>query len=553
MFRSFITLAMLLLSLNIRASDSTSLEARERVDIDRLPSAADIEERREEAARPTSRSDAFLKLPKDMNMAFSGIRITGVSVFKNEDFKEVVASYVGVPLNPEKVGELLNRIRQKYRKEGYIVAQAYLAKQTLEEGGILTVSVAEGIVEDIEVKGGTPAIHDKIQHILEAIPIDRPLRLQEYERILMVVREIPGVTIKTVLAPGDDPGETKIIFVIVDQNQGEVGIRGRRTHQESSGLYKITKSFKAYNLVGLGKTEVDITNDNKFRRSKNFYLKQTQLIGKSGLRAYAEMIRTRSTPKSSVHSFSRYEFFRFMLMYPAIYEMQRVFKFRLSLDGGNDTGFTNGALSKDDKNRNIRFGMRLEQIFDRSYLQLSTEVSRGLSDLGARKGRFPSRPGGRHDSTKITFSGFHSYQLSQAFQALLLVDAQYAFTPTLLTEEFSAGDDSFIKGATPVDISGDSGAGILGELQFYPEIFRKNKLSTHLYIGAGAALSRNSSAKTDTQRKDSASSWFFGFRAPMPGNFNLELTFAKPLKKSALSSFSYGWRTNGKIRWSLKF
>lgn len=82
----------------------------------------------------------------------SGIELAGSSIFTAADFEELFNSYIGRPITFNELLQLRSAVTQRYVEAGYLTTGAFIPPQTLE-GGVVTVQVLEGVIEEIEIVG----------------------------------------------------------------------------------------------------------------------------------------------------------------------------------------------------------------------------------------------------------------------------------------------------------------------------------------------------------------------------------------------------------------
>jgi hemolysin activation/secretion protein len=141
-----------------------------------------------------------------------------------------------------------------YRRNGYFLARAYLPVQEIQ-GGVVVIAVLEGRVGRVVPEFGTGLrlSESSARRFLAAIPSGTALHERTLERPLLVLNDVPGVTVKATLAPGEKLGESDI-FVHIDQDgrliSGAVQIDnwGNRF----LGQYRLTPTLLLTNLAGIG-------------------------------------------------------------------------------------------------------------------------------------------------------------------------------------------------------------------------------------------------------------------------------------------------------------
>lgn len=135
------------------------------------------------------------------------LRFSGNTIFDQAQLKSLVDELVGdQSLDMAGLEKLTDKISEHYRMAGYPYAMAYLPEQNLDDG-VLRIDVIEGRFGRVEVKG------DNADHVLQAQPYLQALKPGDVitqapmERATLLLGDLPGVVIDSVLSPGQSDGE----------------------------------------------------------------------------------------------------------------------------------------------------------------------------------------------------------------------------------------------------------------------------------------------------------------------------------------------------------
>ena len=154
-----------------------------------------------------------LVTPGGAKVKVESFKVTGNTAFKTEQLEYLLAGYVGKELDLAGLDEAAGVISQFYRQQGYFVARAYLPAQEVS-GGNLEIAVVEGRLGAIKF---TPAADvrlskDVAEMILNgAAPVGAPINENSVERGLMLLNDLPGVSVKSTLVPGATPGTSDLV------------------------------------------------------------------------------------------------------------------------------------------------------------------------------------------------------------------------------------------------------------------------------------------------------------------------------------------------------
>jgi hemolysin activation/secretion protein len=185
------------------------------------------------------------------------VRFAGNSVFSSADLNRLVARWVGREVNTAQINELCKRITGHYRGAGYILAEAMLPKQDLQDG-ILQLSISEGRLGKIELNQATDtrvseAMISGILH--RALPQDQPLTQAALERAMLLVTDLPGVAAESFLEAGDEPNTTNVVVEVrAAQRRYEASVEADNYGSRFSGEYRLGFMGRLISPLRLGDT-----------------------------------------------------------------------------------------------------------------------------------------------------------------------------------------------------------------------------------------------------------------------------------------------------------
>ena len=137
--------------------------------------------------------------------------VTGVSVFPEDQIQALLASGKGQELTLAEIDGLAARITALYRERGYILARAYVPAQDVRDGTV-EIAVVEGRVGKVDIRGLRHYNADFVRRYVEPPPPGRVFESAAFERGLLNLNDLPGLSVKSTLRPGDEPGTTDIVL-----------------------------------------------------------------------------------------------------------------------------------------------------------------------------------------------------------------------------------------------------------------------------------------------------------------------------------------------------
>jgi hemolysin activation/secretion protein len=177
--------------------------------------------------------------------------VQGSTVFSPEELAEVTAPFAGREISFAELLQVRSAITQLYVDRGYITSGAYIPPQTLE-GGVVTIQVIEGSVEEINVTG-TRRLRPGYVRSRLAIAAAAPLNTNQLLEGLRLLQLNPLIqTISADLQAGTRPGTSLLQVQIAEADtfSGELAINNGRS--PSVGSFRRQVQLTEANLLGLG-------------------------------------------------------------------------------------------------------------------------------------------------------------------------------------------------------------------------------------------------------------------------------------------------------------
>ena len=109
------------------------------------------------------------------------------------------------------MGQITNYLREK---KGFLLARAYLPKQDVT-AGIVEIAVIAGRIDGkvrIDLKDPYRIRASFLQGMADrAVPGDSPVRMEQIERAVLLMNDLPGLNSQASLEPGGVPGTTRLV------------------------------------------------------------------------------------------------------------------------------------------------------------------------------------------------------------------------------------------------------------------------------------------------------------------------------------------------------
>lgn len=162
--------------------------------------------------------------PDGVVVHLTKLRLTGNKSFDSDALFAAIPELgdaVGRDCDLTRLNGLADRVTAYYRRQGYLVALAYVPAQTVDEG-IITIAVLEGEIDRISLSGSAARMaysEETIRRFAEANLCERAsegcagqgVQQAPIERALGVIADLPGIAGTTgTLAPGGRAGTSSL-------------------------------------------------------------------------------------------------------------------------------------------------------------------------------------------------------------------------------------------------------------------------------------------------------------------------------------------------------
>jgi len=147
-------------------------------------------------------------------------KITGNTLFSEAELKEGsgIQEYLNREVDVNGMFEAAQKVAMYYRQKGFLV-RASLPEQTIQPDGRVEIRVVEGHLGTTSVKPPQSVISDDraTGTLTTAQPQGEILNLENLERGLLLLNDLPGVVATPTLKQGTLPGTTDIVLKIAPQ------------------------------------------------------------------------------------------------------------------------------------------------------------------------------------------------------------------------------------------------------------------------------------------------------------------------------------------------
>ena len=182
-------------------------------------------------------------------VTLQSITFQGATILGDRELTEVVAKYLGVPMEYEQLLEIGMTVETYYRQNNYL-ARVILPPQDLS-GGVLQLEVIESVISKMEVEQQLAELPDTEAHVTALIAkqqaVGEPLNTKKMERGLALANNVPGVSVQASLKEGSTAGDTELLLKMYQTRTMDTDLTVDNAGSRSTGAIRLLASLNLFN------------------------------------------------------------------------------------------------------------------------------------------------------------------------------------------------------------------------------------------------------------------------------------------------------------------
>ena len=516
------------------------------------------------ATAPSITKEALpgMEVPKESTKIFftlNDLQFKGVTAYKKSELLPFYQDLLGQRIPLSNIYEVAAAITAKYHADGYVFAQVTIPDQKIA-GGVVQLVVVEGYLNQVNVEA-PKAMQNKLRSRVERILAAKPFNANTLERQLLLLNDLYGITVRSVLTPkpsAPEPGAVDVTLLVkkekptTDLSFDNYGSRplgqeqfGAR-HDRELGLI----SFDKLSLGGFISTQMSELQY-VFLGYEVPVSEQGTKLGFSVSNSWTEPGYPLENNELDGKSFNA----SVKLSHPFIRSRSQNLYMSGVFDYQNTENDAQQTLLFEDKIRTARVGATYD-VADRwmGTNLMDVQVSQGLDIFGATETGSAnlSREDAHSDFTKIEASAARWQYLSQAWSLYASTSGQYSDAPLPSSEEFGYGGQVYGRAYNSSEITGDSGFAAVAEMRYtdLPLAPWGGKVEPFGFYDIGVVYNRDNFTENRTVSGASAG---LGTRFDVTEDINGTLTLAFPLTRPVAIPSPGGNPGSGRLFFSLGY
>jgi hemolysin activation/secretion protein len=472
--------------------------------------------------------------------------VTGSTVFPPEDLQALVADGEGKGLTLKEIEAFAERITAHYRSKGYILARAYVPAQEIREG-VVEIAVLEGRIGRIDVQGATWYKPDLLRSYVRPAP-ERPVfQSDQHERGLLLLNDLPGLEVRSILKPGAEPGTTDVVLNVEKDSPITGSIDTNNYGSRFTGRERFGLSLNLNNPLGMGdglafRGMTSKRGEDLWLVRPSYTVPVSTLGTKVGL-AYTHVESVVGEELRELDIGGAGDVFTLYATHPFVRSRPFSLFGQIGYDHKNFLTTVEGVQANRDRLRVLSFGGAFDMVdgwrgISNVALTLFQGIPGFLDGLRLDDDRNASRAGASGRFTKLTVDLGRLQQIIGPTSLFLKIGGQFASTPLTSPEQYSIGGQGTVRGYPIAEMAGDHGFGVSGEFRWNAPGFSDapafggktwgDVLQLFAFLDEATAVTIDPVSQA---RRRELLGTGVGFRFGIPNVFHLKVEYATPIRK----------------------
>ncbi|MBS0185414.1 MAG: ShlB/FhaC/HecB family hemolysin secretion/activation protein [Proteobacteria bacterium] len=476
------------------------------------------------------------RIPNADKISFTlkNVRFIENNVFEEQELRDVFAPFFNKHITVAQAEDLIKQVTQKYHEEGYFLSTAIFPPQTIEDGTI-TIQIVEGSISHVNIQDFTDKQKDLLEKYAAQIMNKKPLKYEELERYLLLINDLVGFEVKSVISPDpENPGSSILTLVgTYSPLSASASFNNYGTRYIGPNRLTATTSFNSLLLPG-GTLSLRYATAAHTKEIQFFEAIHDQALGTDGVHWSLGASHTDTRPQFTlsqykIHGTNQNVFTS--LSYPVIRSRQESLLSNLTFNYANVSSSASSVKFYEDRVRTAVLGGTYENYVGSGINVLNFNIHQGLNIMGAPKQGPTSRSGSRTNFRKFTFDISRNQFFDDMFSLFVMGNSQFTNSVLFTSEEFIFGGPSLGRGYDAAQLSGDRGLSGKAELRLTtkPQLDFLERVQYYTFLDGGAVWNVK---KLSGNGRQSGTSTGLGIRSVLTPNFNFDVFVAKPLTRA---------------------
>lgn len=475
----------------------------------------------------------------DLHFTLQNITLKGSTVYTAAQVSEWTENLRGQNISLATVYALAQEWTARYRGDGYILSQVIVPPQTIESG-TLVLQAVEGFIDSTTYPDDLSADNLALirAYIAPAVTA-RPLRAIDLERALLLINDLPGMSVESILSPSDNTRGAAHLTLLSRFKSFDAFFDVNNRGSRYLGALQAQTALRLNNPLGFQESvtfQIATAPDGFPHRELDFAsVQMDKPLNSNGTQLYTGASITSTDPGHTLQAFDIKGLARaFHIGIRHAWLRSRVHNFMTALqfDYLDSERTDNLGLGKTEDRLRV---LRLSADWDYSdrfagFNQANITFSKGIDVLNMKEKNTlnPTRTRGEPAFFKVAFDLARTQRLNHLFDLRVALSGQKSAHKLLASEEFGIGGAAFGSAYDSSEITGEDG--IAARLELQTRAFENSaQMKPYAFYDIGKVWDADNTAANNRIR--SIASAGIGARFRLGHHITGEAEAAKPLTR----------------------
>jgi len=429
-------------------------------------------------ANPVHEEPTTRPAGRDLTFTTGQVRIDGSFEAMARANEEIRARTSNRRLTIDDLFAAARDLESAYARAGYILARVTVPSQRFADGDGVRLLVTDGTIGAIDTDNVPQAVLPAVLARVHALVGVSQLTLARIERQLLLLNAIPGLKLRSALAPGKEAGTVRLVLEgVLERVSSRLAADNRLP--AALGTWQLSGNTALNNILGRGEqiyftAGSQITQDGVATAHNplmTFGGGVSLLVGRQGLNVAAEYLYSRTSPRplpgapGAAGVFSRVEV---RAAYPLILRRPETLTVSGAVDlVGQSLHLTDFGLDlSKDRYAAARVGLTWQRWFGGTPLSAQVQFSQGIAGRSSTSGLPASRQGALPSFRRLDGTVGTTLALPASFSLNVTLRGQTGFGASqFVSEQFALDASDGVSVFTSGSFSVDSGASLRSELR----------------------------------------------------------------------------------------
>jgi len=220
--------------------------------------------------------------PGEREVLIKEFKFIGNQKLSQQELQAIVAPYKNTLMSFNQIKALTELIAEDYRKKGWL-ARALIPAQDVTDG-VLTIQIVEAVLGGVRIDNQSKRVStERVDSWIDShIPQNSGLSLDQLDRAILTLNDLPDVNAVSSLQSGKNEGQTDLNLLVTDKPRFDGFIDEDNYGDPSTGMWRTVGSLYVNSPLGFGDQAIVY---GLYSEGVSFgRLSYTAPIGKDGLR-----------------------------------------------------------------------------------------------------------------------------------------------------------------------------------------------------------------------------------------------------------------------------